>query len=149
MVDFPLFVFSPLWVSFVVFRVAFFCKSSSCVQAQLFCYISRFVFEVLLSRAFCCNSIKCCRYMLRSSAPHSADLLCDVSTFFVHLADLIYPFFYPFVPTQASVKQPLLVPESNLNKDGRLPVIIFSHGMWACRTTYTATCIDVASYGYS
>ncbi|KAG0575776.1 hypothetical protein KC19_5G030000 [Ceratodon purpureus] len=64
------------------------------------------------------------------------------------LSYIIYPFFYPFVPTQASVKQPLLVPENGFNKDGRLPVIIFSHGMWACRTTYTATCIDVASHGY-
>lgn len=62
-------------------------------------------------------------------------------------ADMVYPFFYPFVPTQASVKQPLLVPESKAD-EGRLPVVIFSHGMWACRTTYTATCIDIASHGY-
>uniref|UniRef100_A0A7I4B4T8 1-alkyl-2-acetylglycerophosphocholine esterase n=1 Tax=Physcomitrium patens TaxID=3218 RepID=A0A7I4B4T8_PHYPA len=38
--------------------------------------------------------------------------------------------------------------ECSLIKEGRLPVVIFSHGMWACRTTYTATCIDIASHGY-
>lgn len=67
----------------------------------------------------------------------------------LYLSDLLYPFFYPFLQTQASVKQPLLVPECSLIKEGRLPVVIFSHGMWACRTTYTATCIDIASHGYS
>lgn len=65
----------------------------------------------------------------------------------VYVAGLFYPLLYPYVPTQASVKKPLLIPESRT--DGRLPVVIFSHGMWASRTTYTATCIDVASHGYS
>lgn len=64
------------------------------------------------------------------------------------LSYLVYPCLCPSFQTQASVKEPLLVPENDLTKDGRLPVIIFSHGMWACRTTYTATCIDVASHGY-
>lgn len=64
------------------------------------------------------------------------------------LSYLIYPFLFPFLLTQASVKQPLLIPESDFNKDDRLPVIVFSHGMRSCRTTYTATCIDLASHGY-
>ena len=49
---------------------------------------------------------------------------------------------------QASVGGPLL-PVSDKDEDRRLPVVIFSHGLWACRTTYTAFCCDLASHGYS
>lgn len=46
----------------------------------------------------------------------------------------------------ASVGEPLIQQEGNKE---RLPVVIFSHGMWACRTTYTLACCDMASHGYS
>ena len=49
---------------------------------------------------------------------------------------------------QASVGGPLL-PASDKDEERRLPVVIFSHGLWACRTTYTAFCCDLASHGYS
>lgn len=83
-------------------------------------------------------------FLSRAVSPSTAARRAFVWT----LTYLIYPFFYPFIPIQASVKQPLLVPDNELTKDGRLPVVIFSHGMWACRTTYTASCIDLASHGY-
>ena len=34
------------------------------------------------------------------------------------------------------------------NQDGLLPVIIFSHGLGAMRTTYSGICCDLASHGY-
>nr|XP_024390730.1 platelet-activating factor acetylhydrolase 2, cytoplasmic-like isoform X2 [Physcomitrium patens] len=46
-----------------------------------------------------------------------------------------------------SVAKPVLIPEGE-DKNGRLPVVIFCHGMWACRTTYTLACCDIASHGY-
>ena len=49
---------------------------------------------------------------------------------------------------QASVGGPLL-PVCDKDGERRLPVVIFSHGLWACRTTYTAFCCDLASHGYS
>lgn len=48
-----------------------------------------------------------------------------------------------------SVAQPILVPAGNQGKKSRLPVVIFCHGMWACRTSYTIACCDMASHGYS
>ena len=33
-------------------------------------------------------------------------------------------------------------------QDGLLPVIIFSHGLGAMRTTYSGICCDLASHGY-
>ncbi|CAK9191998.1 unnamed protein product [Sphagnum troendelagicum] len=45
----------------------------------------------------------------------------------------------------ASVGEPLIQREGDKE---RLPVVIFSHGMWACRTTYTLACCDMASHGY-
>ncbi|KAH9574960.1 hypothetical protein CY35_01G087500 [Sphagnum magellanicum] len=45
----------------------------------------------------------------------------------------------------ASVGEPLIQQEGDKE---RLPVVIFSHGMWACRTTYTLACCDMASHGY-
>jgi hypothetical protein len=54
------------------------------------------------------------------------------------------------LPIQASVKKPLLTPKvEEGRKKQRLPVVIFSHGIWACHTTYSATCVDLASHGYS
>ncbi len=48
------------------------------------------------------------------------------------------------------MKKPLLIPKGEEGtKKQRLPVVIFSHGMWACHTTYSATCVDLASHGYS
>ncbi|CAI7880849.1 unnamed protein product [Closterium sp. NIES-54] len=34
------------------------------------------------------------------------------------------------------------------NPEGRLPVVLFSHGLWSMRSTYTQFCFDLASHGY-
>jgi len=58
---------------------------------------------------------------------------------------------FNWLQLHCSVAKPILVPEAagGLGKTGRLPVVIFCHGMWACRTTYTIACCDIASHGYS
>jgi hypothetical protein len=63
-------------------------------------------------------------------------------------AVIMYSLMWFRLQIKASVRKPLLVPKGEGDKQ-RLPVVIFSHGMWACRTTYSSTCIDVASHGYS
>ncbi|GJP77634.1 hypothetical protein CLOP_g7993 [Closterium sp. NIES-67] len=37
---------------------------------------------------------------------------------------------------------------SDVSGDGRLPVVLFSHGLWSMRSTYTQFCFDLASHGY-
>lgn len=60
---------------------------------------------------------------------------------------------FMWLQLHCSVAKPILVQESvadeSCSKNGRLPVVIFCHGMWACRTTYTIACCDIASHGYS
>ncbi|KAH9570178.1 hypothetical protein CY35_02G027700 [Sphagnum magellanicum] len=63
------------------------------------------------------------------------------------IALIMYSLMWFRLQIKASVRKPLLVPKGEGDKQ-RLPVVIFSHGMWACRTTYSSTCIDVASHGY-
>ncbi|KAG0593326.1 hypothetical protein KC19_1G321500 [Ceratodon purpureus] len=56
---------------------------------------------------------------------------------------------FMWLQLHCSVAQAILVPVSEQGKNsGRLPVVIFCHGMWACRTTYTIACCDMASHGY-
>ena len=42
-----------------------------------------------------------------------------------------------------------MLPVKGKDEEARLPVVVFSHGMWASRTTYTSFCCDLASHGYS
>lgn len=55
---------------------------------------------------------------------------------------------FMWLQLHCSVAKPMLELEGE-DENGRLPVVIFSHGMWSCRTTYTITCCDMASHGYS
>lgn len=63
------------------------------------------------------------------------------------LTGLVHSCMWPGVLIQASVASPMLPPADN-DEEGRLPVVIFSHGLWACRTTYSSLCCDLASHGY-
>ncbi|XP_024371813.1 uncharacterized protein [Physcomitrium patens] len=54
---------------------------------------------------------------------------------------------FMWLQLHCSVAKPMLELEGE-DENGRLPVVIFSHGMWSCRTTYTITCCDMASHGY-
>lgn len=63
------------------------------------------------------------------------------------LAGIIHSCMWPGTVIQASVGGPIL-PVQDDREEGRLPVVIFSHGLWACRTTYSALCCDIASHGY-
>lgn len=63
------------------------------------------------------------------------------------LTGIVHSCMWPGVRIQASVATPILTSGDN-GDEGRLPVIIFSHGLWACRTTYSALCCDLASHGY-
>ena len=57
---------------------------------------------------------------------------------------------YKWLQLHCSVAQPILVSEGEQEKNAtRLLVVIFCHGMWACRTSYTIASCDMASYGYS
>lgn len=38
--------------------------------------------------------------------------------------------------------------ESGKPVNGRFPLVLFSHGLIACRTTYSSLCTDIASHGY-
>ncbi|KAJ7523053.1 hypothetical protein O6H91_18G035600 [Diphasiastrum complanatum] len=62
------------------------------------------------------------------------------------LAGIIYIFMWPGSALAASVSSPIV--QLSEGSDQRLPIVIFSHGLWACRTTYTALCCDLASHGY-
>ncbi|KAJ7523058.1 hypothetical protein O6H91_18G035600 [Diphasiastrum complanatum] len=63
------------------------------------------------------------------------------------LAGIIYIFMWPGSALAASVSSPIV--QLSEGSDQRLPIVIFSHGLWACRTTYTALCCDLASHGYT
>ncbi|KAJ7523059.1 hypothetical protein O6H91_18G035600 [Diphasiastrum complanatum] len=60
---------------------------------------------------------------------------------------IIYIFMWPGSALAASVSSPIV--QLSEGSDQRLPIVIFSHGLWACRTTYTALCCDLASHGYT
>ncbi|MCO5586450.1 hypothetical protein L7F22_040390 [Adiantum nelumboides] len=64
------------------------------------------------------------------------------------LTGVVHSCMWPGVLIHASVATPILTSGDN-GDEGRLPVIIFSHGLWACRTTYSALCCDLASHGYN
>jgi len=49
---------------------------------------------------------------------------------------------FPTMPTHAALEPPVLETE------GRLPVVLFSHGMNSARTLYSALAEDLASHGY-
>ena len=60
------------------------------------------------------------------------------------------PLFHSTKVTTAEEKEP---PKSGTEqaspcKEIRFPVIVFSHGLGAMRTIYSAICIDLASHGY-
>lgn len=38
--------------------------------------------------------------------------------------------------------------ESGKPVNDRFPLVLFSHGLIACRTTYSSLCTDIASHGY-
>ena len=38
--------------------------------------------------------------------------------------------------------------ESGRPVNERFPLVLFSHGLIACRTTYSALCTDIASHGF-
>jgi predicted dienelactone hydrolase len=75
-------------------------------------------------------------------------LLCSDYKGVSGVAVIMYSLMWFRLQIKASVRKPLLVPKGEGDKQ-RLPVVIFSHGMWGCRTSYSSTCIDVASHGYS
>ena len=54
----------------------------------------------------------------------------------------------PSQNTPAEVGGDVGVNDQPTNQDGPLPVIIFSHGLGAMRTTYSGICCDLASHGY-
>jgi len=56
--------------------------------------------------------------------------------------------FTPAQNTPAEVAGDEGVNVQQTNQDGLLPVIIFSHGLGAMRTTYSGICCDLASHGY-
>ncbi|KAI5084595.1 hypothetical protein GOP47_0000764 [Adiantum capillus-veneris] len=63
------------------------------------------------------------------------------------LTGIVHSCMWPGVLIQAAVATPILT-SGDSGDEGRLPVVIFSHGLWACRTTYSALCCDLASHGY-
>ncbi|CAK9234888.1 unnamed protein product [Sphagnum troendelagicum] len=84
-------------------------------------------------------------YVARAFAPSSVFSRLGISV----IASIFYSVTWFRLPIQASVKKPLLTPKGEEGrKKQRLPVVIFSHGIWACHTTYSATCVDLASHGY-
>ncbi|CAM6093508.1 unnamed protein product [Calypogeia fissa] len=81
----------------------------------------------------------CCAMLAPSSALRRMILWVMAST--------IHTMVWPFSHIHASVGSPFFPPPSE-DEESRLPVVIFSHGLWACRTTYSAFCCDLASHGY-
>lgn len=61
------------------------------------------------------------------------------------LAGIAYFYVWINAKIKASVASELLIIQ---DQNGQLPVVVFSHGLWACRTTYSALCCDLASHGY-
>ncbi|BBN00098.1 platelet-activating factor acetylhydrolase [Marchantia polymorpha subsp. ruderalis] len=64
------------------------------------------------------------------------------------IASVVHVIVWPWSAIYARVGAPLLPPPGEQEEESFLPVIIFSHGLWSCRTTYSAFCCDLASHGY-
>ena len=52
------------------------------------------------------------------------------------------------VNSKKAVFIPALPNAKPLNRNQRYPVVVFSHGIGACRTTYSTLCIELASHGF-
>lgn len=65
---------------------------------------------------------------------------------------LVYVLQWPFLSIHAAVGRPLLPRDAPGGRgtlgDGRLPLVIMSHGAWSMRGTYSALCCDLASHGF-
>eukprot|EP00897_Mesotaenium_endlicherianum_P007141 jgi/Mesen1/6455/ME000033S05740 len=75
---------------------------------------------------------------------------------------LAYVLIWPFSAIHASVAMPPLAPQEGegqgaskggggggvMDGKGRMPVVVFSHGAWSTRATYSALCCDLASHGF-
>uniref|UniRef100_A0A0C9RVT7 1-alkyl-2-acetylglycerophosphocholine esterase n=1 Tax=Wollemia nobilis TaxID=56998 RepID=A0A0C9RVT7_9CONI len=61
------------------------------------------------------------------------------------LAGILYAYSWVCARIKASVASQLLTIQG---QNDQFPVVVFSHGLWACRTTYSALCCDLASHGY-
>ncbi|CAI5467668.1 unnamed protein product [Closterium sp. Yama58-4] len=82
------------------------------------------------------------------------------------LSRITYLLIKPYAAIRCLPARPLISPASLLrhlthpradatssgeekgNPEGRLPVVLFSHGLWSMRSTYTQFCFDLASHGY-
>ena len=73
-------------------------------------------------------------------------ILFDYLFVFVHTAARS-PALYgaPIIPKATLLSRTAAAPPTSL---ALLPVIVFSHGLAAMRTTYTGICCDLASHGY-
>ncbi|KAL2630587.1 hypothetical protein R1flu_015273 [Riccia fluitans] len=64
------------------------------------------------------------------------------------LAGIVHVLAWSCGSINARVGAPLLPPTKEHEEEAFLPVVIFSHGLWACKTAYSAFCCDLASHGY-
>ncbi|KAL3688577.1 hypothetical protein R1sor_014886 [Riccia sorocarpa] len=63
-------------------------------------------------------------------------------------ASLVHVVAWSWGAIYARAGAPLLPPSKEHEEESFLPVVIFSHGLWSCRTGYSALCCDLASHGY-